>query len=69
LEQETLSSEYKTEITEMTVEIEQEKKKSHDLDSELQREEQIANVLLDRLKEIRTYNSSTEQQVHPYIYM
>lgn len=66
LEQETLTSEYMTEITQMTMEIELEKKKSHDMDSELQREEELANVLLDRLKEIRASNSSMEQQVHPY---
>jgi hypothetical protein len=66
LEQETLSSEYRTEITEMMMEIELEKKKSHDMDSELQREEQLANVLQDRLKEIRASNCSMEQQVHQY---
>jgi hypothetical protein len=67
LEQETLTSEYKTRITEMTMEIESEKKKSHDMDAEMQRKDQAANVLLDRLKEIRASNSSMEQQVHPYI--
>jgi hypothetical protein len=66
LEQETLTSEYRTEVTQMMMEIELEKKKSHDLDLELQREEQLANVLLDRLKEIRASNSSMEQQVRPY---
>jgi hypothetical protein len=66
LEQETLTSEHRTEVTQMMMEIELEKKKSHDMDSELQREEQRANVLLDRLKEVRASNSSMEQQVCPY---
>lgn len=66
LEQETLTSEYRTEITQMMMEIELVKKKSHDMDSELQREEQLANVLLDRLKEVGASNSSMEQQVHPH---
>jgi hypothetical protein len=66
LEQETLSSEYRTEITEMMMEIELEKKKLHDMDAELQREEQLANMLLDRLKEIRASNCSMEQHVYTY---
>jgi hypothetical protein len=64
LEQETHTSEYKAEVMEMMMEIELEKKKSYDLDSELQREEQVANVLLERLKELRASNNSMEQQVH-----
>lgn len=44
--------------------IESEKKKSCDMDSELQREEQTASELLCRLEEIRVSNSSMEQEVH-----
>ncbi|XP_023706005.1 myosin-6 isoform X2 [Cryptotermes secundus] len=62
LEQEALTSEYRTEITQMMIKIELEKKTSYDMGSELQREEQLANVLLDRLKEVRASNSSMEQQ-------
>lgn len=48
------------------MEIELEKKKLHDMDAELQREEQLANMLLDRLKEIRASNCSMEQHVYTY---
>jgi septal ring factor EnvC (AmiA/AmiB activator) len=63
LEQDTLASEYKSKIMEINTEIELEKKKSCDTDSELQREEQTASELLGRLKEIRSSNSSMEQEV------
>jgi predicted nucleic acid-binding Zn-ribbon protein len=64
LEQETLISEYKSKIMEIMAVIESEKKKLCDMDSELQRGEQTASELLGRLKEIRTSNSSMEQEVH-----
>jgi hypothetical protein len=64
LEQDSLISECTSKIMETTEKIELEKRRSCDMDSELQRQEQMESDLLCRLKEIRASNSSMEQEVH-----
>jgi hypothetical protein len=63
LQQETVASEHKSEVSDVLAELESEKKKSCDIDSELQREEQTACELLERIQDIRGLNSSVLLEV------
>lgn len=56
LQQETVASEHKSEVTGVLAELESEKKKSCDIDSELQRDEQTACELQERIQDVRGLN-------------
>jgi hypothetical protein len=63
LQQESVASEHKSEVTDVLAELESEKKKSCDIDSELQRDDQTACELLDRIQDIRGLNNSVLLEV------
>jgi hypothetical protein len=63
LQQETVASEHKSEIAEMLAELESEKNKSCDIDSQLQGEEQTACELLEKIQVIRGLNGSVLLEV------
>jgi hypothetical protein len=63
LQQETIASEHKSEVDYVLTELESEKNKSCDIDSELQREEQTACELLERIQDIRGLNGSVLLEV------
>lgn len=63
LQQETVASEHKSEVADMLAELESEKNKSCDINSELQREEQTAYELLERIQDVRGLNGSVLLEV------
>ena len=63
LQQETVASEHKSEVTDVLAELESEKKKSCDIDSELQRDEQTACDLLEKIQDVRRLNGSVLLEV------
>jgi hypothetical protein len=63
LKQETLASEHKSKVMNMLAELELGKRKSCDINSELQRDEQTTCELLERTKDIRGLNGSVEPEV------
>jgi len=63
LQQETVASEHRSEVTDVLAELDSEKNKSCDLDSELQREEQTACELLERIQDVRGLNGSVLLEV------
>jgi hypothetical protein len=63
LQQETVTSEHKSKVTGVLAELESEKKKSCDIDSKLQREEQTACELLERIQDIGSLNDSVLLEV------
>jgi hypothetical protein len=63
LQQETFASEHESQVTDVLAELESEKKKSCDIDSVLQREEQTACELLERIQDVRGLNASVLLEV------
>jgi hypothetical protein len=63
LQQETVASEHKSEVTDLLAELESEKNKSCDIDSEQQREEHTACELLERIQDVRGLNGNVLLEV------
>jgi hypothetical protein len=63
LKQETVASEHKSKVMDMLAQLESEKEKLRDVDSELQRGEQTACKVLERIEDVRGLNTSVLQEV------
>jgi hypothetical protein len=63
LKQETVTSEHKSKVMDISAELESKKKKSCDIDSELQRVELTAQELLERMQDMRDLNGSVLLEV------
>jgi len=63
LQQETVASEHKSKVTNVLAELESEKNKLCDIDSELQRVEQTACEMLERIQDVSSLNGSVLLEV------
>jgi hypothetical protein len=63
LKQETVASEHKSKVMDMVAVLESEKEKSRDIGSELQRSEETACKVLERIQDVRGLNGSALQEV------